>query len=176
MGHRTRWTAAAIPCLAILGATLGKAAQTVPSSQDIERRTLEEALLLAGPAIAKLPIELVSVAPDGASHGVEGWTTYHGDGRGERIFVYTGSAIFSCATRPGQNPESHQCVVRLASVLVHEAWHFRNGRQEAGAYTAQIAFLRANHAADAQIAAVQTARDRVLAAARKAAKAAKRQP
>jgi hypothetical protein len=66
--------------------------------------------------------------------------------------------------------------VRLASVIVHEAWHFKNGQQEAGAYSAQISFLMANHASDAQIAAVQMARDRVLAAARKAANAAKRQP
>jgi hypothetical protein len=59
-------------------------------------------------------------------------------------------------------------------VIVHEAWHFSNGRQEAGAYGAQLSFLVANHAPDAQIAAVQLARDRVLAVARKAAKAAGR--
>ena len=61
-------------------------------------------------------------------------------------------------------------------MIVHEAWHFSHGRQAAGAYSAQISFLLANHAEHAQIAAVQRARDRVFAAARKAAKAAGGQP
>jgi hypothetical protein len=61
-------------------------------------------------------------------------------------------------------------------VIVHEAWHVSSGRQEAGAYIAQIAFLMANHASDAQIASVQMARDQVLAAVRNAANAARRQP
>ena len=139
----------------------------------VERQTLEAALVLTGFAIAKLPIELASVAPNGASQGVEGWTLYRADGQGERIVVYSESAIFRCASRPDTNTESHQCLLRLASVIVHEAWHFRNGRQETGAYTAQIQFLMANHASDAHIAAVQMARDRVLAAIRKAAKAAR---
>ena len=139
----------------------------------VERQTLEAALVLTGFAIAKLPIELASVAPNGASQGVEGWTLYRADGQGERIVVYSESAIFRCASRPDKNTESHQCLLRLASVIVHEAWHFRNGRQETGAYTAQIQFLMANHASDAHIAAVQMARDRVLAAIRKAAKAAR---
>jgi len=139
----------------------------------VERQTLDAALVLTGYAIAKLPIELASVAPNGASQGVEGWTLYRADGQGERIVVYSESAIFRCASRPDTNTESHQCLLRLASVIVHEAWHFRNGRQETGAYTAQIQFLMANHASDAHIAAVQMARDRVLAAIRKAAKAAR---
>jgi len=139
----------------------------------VERQTLDAALVLTGYAIAKLPIELASVAPNGASQGVEGWTLYRADGQGERIVVYSESAIFRCASRPDTNTESHQCLLRLASVIVHEAWHFRNGRQETGAYTAQIQFLMANHASDAHIAAVQMARDRVLAAIRKAAKSAR---
>ena len=139
----------------------------------VERQTLDAALVLTGYAIAKLPIELASVAPNGASQGVEGWTLYRADGQGERIVVYSESAIFRCASRPDTNTESHQCLLRLASVIVHEAWHFRNGRQETGAYTAQIQFLMANHASDAHIAAVQMARDRVLAAIRRAAKSAR---
>jgi hypothetical protein len=71
---------------------------------------------------------------------------------------------------------SHECLVRLASVIVHEAWHLRYGRLETDAYGAQIIFLLANHATGAQIAAVQTARDRVRAAARRPAVAVNRQP
>jgi hypothetical protein len=138
----------------------------------LERQTLEAAILLVGPRIANLPLELAPVAPDGASHGIEGWTTFRADGQGERIAVYTGSEIFRCARWAQRNPESRECVLRLASVIVHEAWHFGNGREEAGAYGAQMLFLMANHASDAQIASVQMARDRVVAVARKAAKAA----
>lgn len=156
-------------CAVVATVTLARAS----NQPKVERETLDAALLLTGPAIAKLPIELASVLPDGASSGIEGWTLYRADGQGERILVYTGSKIFRCATEPQQDPQRYQCALRLASVLVHEAWHFRNGRQEAGAYTAQIAFLIGNHASDAQIAAVQMARDQVLSAARKAAKTAR---
>ena len=134
----------------------------------VERQTLDAALVLTGYAIAKLPIELASVAPNGASQGVEGWTLYRADGQGERIVVYSESAIFRCASRPDTNTESHQCLLRLASVIVHEAWHYSHGRQEEDAYGAQLSFLRANHASDAQIAAVQVARDRVVGAVTRA--------
>jgi hypothetical protein len=156
-------------CAVFATVTLAQASEQA----EVERETLEAARLLAGPAIAKLPIELASVPPYGASSGVEGWTLYRSDGQGERILVYTGSRIFRCASLPQQDPQRYQCELRLASVIVHEAWHFRNGRQEAGAYTAQIAFLIGNHASDAQIAAVQMARDHILSAVRQAAKAAR---
>jgi hypothetical protein len=74
---------------------------------------------------------------------------------------------FGVASMRSKKDQSYQCLLRLASVIVHEAWHFRHGRQEADAYTAQIAFLLGNHASDEQIASVQMARDRVLAADRK---------
>jgi hypothetical protein len=165
-----------LPLLLVFALALPGSSRASANPDPIERRTLETALLLAGPRIARLPIELSPLAPDGASPGVEGWTIYHADGQAERISVYTGSEIFRCARWPHLNPQSHECVMRLASVVVHEAWHFSNGRQEAGAYGAQLSFLMANHASDAQIAAVQMARDRVLAAVRKAASAAKKQP
>ena len=140
-------------------------ANDVPES--VERKTLEAALLLAGPGLATLPIELASSAPDGASQGVEGWTIHRAEGQGERIVIYTESGIFRCARWPHDSFLSHECLVRLASVIVHEAWHFRHGRGEVDAYGAQIVFLMANHASAAQIAAVQVARDRVLAVGRK---------
>jgi len=138
----------------------------------LERQTLEAAILLVGPGIVKLPIELTPSAPPGATPGVEGWTSFRADGQGERIFVYTGSPVFRCAEWTLQGPGSHECVLRLASVIVHEAWHFTNGREELGAYGAQMLFLMANHASNAQIASVQIARNRVAASARTAAKTA----
>jgi hypothetical protein len=126
--------------------------------------------LLAGRSVAGLPIALASVLPDGASKGVEGWTIPRADGKGEQIFVYTGSEIFRCASKG----ENSQCVLRLASIIVHEAWHFRNGASEDGAYAAQIAFLMGNRGALEQIAGVRMARDRILDAQRKAIEEARK--
>ena len=64
-------------------------------------------------------------------------------GCGERIFVYTGSDMFRCASRP---LSMRQCLLRLASAVVHEAWHLENGRDEEEAYEEQIAFLLRNGA------------------------------
>ena len=58
-----------------------------------------------------------------------------------------------------------QCLLRLASVLVHEAWHSENGRDERGAYEEQIAFLLRNGAATEHVAAVRLAQKRACAAA-----------
>ena len=141
-----------------------------PRNDDVEHQTLEAALMLAGRSIAKLPIVLVSVTPDTASAGVQGWTTRDATGKAERIFLYTGSGLFRCA-RPSN--ETYQCVLKLASVLVHEAWHFRHGANEADAYAAQIVFLIGNGASLDQIADVRMSRDRVVAAARAARDAAR---
>jgi hypothetical protein len=125
-----------------------------------DRETLDRALILAGLDRANLPITLATVAPESASRGIEAWTSSDTDGNGERIFVFTGSDMFRCASRP---LGMRQCLVRLASVLVHEAWHFENGRNERDAYEVQIAFLLRNGAATEHVAAVRLAQNRVLA-------------
>ena len=137
----------------------------------VEHQTLEAALSLAGRSIAKLPITLASVAPDTASTGVLGWTSVNAAGNGERIFLYTGSATFRCA-RPSR--ENYQCVLKLASVLVHEAWHFRHGANEPDAYAVQIVFLMGNGGSLDQIADVRLSRNRAVTAARAAIKAARK--
>jgi hypothetical protein len=131
-----------------------------------DRETLESALILAGLDGTDLPITLARVAPASASTGVEAWTSYGADGNVEQIFVYTGSDMFRCARWPFG---MRQCQIRLASVLVHEAWHLEHGRDEADAYEAQIAFLMRNGAATEHVKAVRLARNRVLAAERRAA-------
>ena len=146
---------------------------TVPVAvvkEAIERRTLQDVLLLAALDEAHLPVVLTSVLPPSASPTAEGWTTYTADGRGERIFVYTGSDMFRCARWP---LSMHQCLLRLASVLVHEDWHSRHGRSEAGAYEAQIAFLLRRGAAAEHVKAVRMASERVIAAERRATEAAR---
>ena len=149
------------------------AAAQGPAADDkdqVARQTLDAALLLAGQHFAKLPIVLTSVRPDTASADAQGWTSVGPDGNGERIFLYTESGSFRCAHPASQN---YQCVLKLASVIVHEAWHFSHGGGEADAYAAQITFLMAHHGALEQIADVRRSRDRGVAAERKAVDAAR---
>lgn len=65
------------------------------------------------------------------------------------------------------------CLLKLASIIVHEAWHFRNGPDEAGAYNAQIEFL-AQRGGSIEIAGVRRARDRVKARTKQAGDEARR--
>jgi hypothetical protein len=144
----------------ILALALPRTAWTTDGNA-FDRQTLDTARALAGLDRASLPIALTSVVPPSASRGVEAWTSYGADGNAERIFVYIGSDMFRCANWP---LAMRQCLVRLASVLVHEAWHFERGRGEAEAYEAQIAFLVRNGAATEHVAAVRLAQQRVMAA------------
>jgi hypothetical protein len=130
----------------------------------VDRDVLNKALLLAGLQFEGLPITLTSVLPSTINRGAEAWTVYDDGNHGDRIFVYTGSELFQCVSRP--RPD-WQCQLKLASILVHEAWHFRNGKDELGAYDAQIAFLVRN-GADNVASGVRRARNQVLAARRKA--------
>lgn len=138
-----------------------------------DRETLQVALVLAGLNEADLPVTLASVTPAAVSRDAEAWTSYDPTGIGTRIFVYTGSDMFRCASRPLR---MRQCVIRLASVLVHEAWHFEHGLNEEDAYEAQIAFLLRNGAATEHVAAVRLAQNRVLAAAGRTSGAAWKRP
>ena len=113
------------------------------------------------------------------SPGAEAWTVYDEHGKGDRIFVYTRSRTFRCASVPRW--DQYQCLLKLASVIVHEAWHLRNGPDEVGAYEAQLiflqlteasAFLQFNEAAAVNIREVRRARDRTLADKRNASKQA----
>ena len=141
-----------------------------------ERAVFDKALQLAGPqSYAHLRFVLVSELPRTASPGAEAWTVFYEDGTGDRVFVYTRSRTFRCASVPSRDQD--QCLLKLASVLVHEAWHLRNGLDEVGAYEAQLiflqmkeasTFLQLNEATAVTIREVRRARDRVLADRRKA--------
>lgn len=147
--------------------------QSAPASNDddrISRETFEAALVLAGFSAAKLPIVLTSVMPDIAAPGTLGWTSVGRNGKGERIFIYSNSAAFRCA----RAQENRQCLLKVASVIVHEAWHFRNAGGESAAYTAQILFLMANDGALEEIADVRRSRDRAVIVERQAIDAARK--
>ena len=147
----------------IVGAVEGQPAEA--------RAVLDEALRLADPHLyAQLPLVLVSELPRTVSRGAEAWTVFDEQGRGDRIFVYTGSRTFRCASVP--RSEQERCLWKLASVIVHEAWHFRNGHDEVGAYDAQLvflqmkeatAFLQLNEGVAVDILEVRRARDRARA-------------
>jgi hypothetical protein len=144
------------------------AADSTPAQ---ERGVLDRALRLTGPqAYAHLPLVLISELPGTASPGAEAWTVFDEHGKGDRIFVYIRSRTFQCAS--ARRIDQNQCLLKLASVIVHEAWHLRNGRDEVGAYEAQLTFLRlieasafghGNEAAALNIREVRRARDRVVA-------------
>jgi len=149
-----------------------RAADSTPAQ---ERAVLQRALRLAGPqSYAQLSFVLTSELPTTVSQGAEAWTLYDEHGMGNRIFMYTGSRAFRCASV--SHPDQGQCLLKVASVIVHEAWHLRTGPDEVGAYEAQIiflklneasAFLQSNEAAAMNIREVRMARDRVLAETRK---------
>jgi hypothetical protein len=141
------------------------AARTVWAQPMTDRETLDAALLLAGRAATGVPLVLVSEAPDGASPGIQGWTTTGPDGRRDRVFLLTESPAFRCARRERDN---FQCRLKLASVIVHEAWHFRHGGDEGDAYAAQITFLMSHDAPLEQIVDVRRSRTFAVAAERKA--------
>jgi hypothetical protein len=150
-----------------------RAADSTPAD---ERAALERALELAGPRLYRhLPIVLIATLPGIVSPGAEAWTVYDEYGTGDRIFVYTRSRTFRCAS--ALRSDRDQCLLRLASIIVHEAWHLRHGPDEAGAYEAQLAFLRLTEAsaflqvsetASQDIREVRRARDRALADRRNA--------
>jgi len=141
-----------------------------------DRAAFDRALLLAGPhSYAHLPFVLVSALSSTVSPGAEAWTEFDEHGKGDRIFVYTRSRTFRCASVPRW--DQNRCLLKVASVIVHEAWHLRNGPDEAGAYEAQLvflqlteasAFLQLNEAAAVNIREVRRARDRTLAERRNA--------
>ena len=128
----------------------------------LQRRTLEDAVALAGLRKAGLPIVLAPEPHEDASDGVEAWTLFDEDDRPMRIEVYTKSDTFVCANQLHYAPK--QCVLKLASILVHEAWHFRNGRDESGAYEAQIVFLVGQGARPTTVQGVRRSLDQVKAA------------
>jgi hypothetical protein len=153
------------------------AVQEAGSQAAREQTTLDRAVALAGLKPAHLPIILTSTLPPTLSPNAEAWTVFDEACRGQRIFVYTRTAAFECAGDP--NPLQRQCVMKVASIVVHEAWHLRHGPDEAEAYRAQLLFLQmieatafqqVDPAAATEIAAIRRARDRVLAEKRKARK------
>lgn len=90
--------------------------------------------LLGRDASSFPPIQLVDTAPAGASAQVEAYVLPPGD----TIYVLTSTPLFQRVLRSRQRCLEREAVRKLASILVHEEWHVRHGRDERGAYSAQL--------------------------------------
>ncbi len=152
--------------LAVLIVTLTLPLLWASRSVTFDQEALDAAMTLAGLDRNTVTVTLADTPPPSASRGIEAWTSYDADGTPQQIFVYTRSDMFRCARWPFG---MRQCRIRLASVLIHEAWHFDHGQGERDAYEAQIAFLMKNGAATEHVKAVRLAQNRVLAAERRTA-------
>ena len=141
--------------------------QTADDTASRERATLDKAIMMASLQFASRSVVLLPHLPSTVSSIAEAWTEYDANGKGLRIFVYTSSHTFRCASA---RRADYQCLLKLASVLIHEAWHMKNGPDEAGAYNAQLAFVEFNQASPLLINEIRQSRDGVLARQRKAIK------
>ena len=85
------------------------------------------------------PINLVDVAPPGASQNAEGFATRNPD----TIHLLTSSAAFREAAKAQTYCGARPALAKVASILVHEEWHLKNGPDERGAYSQQLTTLAA---------------------------------
>lgn len=94
------------------------------------------ALSVLGRSEANMPrIELIDTAPPYVSAGAEAYV-HHGT-----IHVVTSSEVFQTAMASRTGCTSSAAIRKLASILAHEAWHVKNGRDEKGAYEHQLITL-----------------------------------
>ncbi len=68
----------------------------------------------------------------------------------DHVYINTHSDVYQAAQRGNRD-----AIIKLASIIAHEAWHVQNGADERGAYTAQIHTLQRLHAPDTLIQGVQ---------------------
>jgi hypothetical protein len=88
--------------------------------------------LLARPASSFPPIVLLDTRPADVTATAEGFVRRDPD----TIYLMTTSSVFRMAQAGNTD-----ALKKLASILVHEEWHIRNGPDERGAYQAQLGAL-----------------------------------
>jgi hypothetical protein len=104
--------------------------------------TAETVLMCALALLARgaddLPtIVLLSSRPPDVSKHAEGFVR-HGD---PHIYLLTDTVSFEDARRAPSRCGALQPLRKIASVVVHEAWHVRHPVDESGAYAAQLSAL-----------------------------------
>jgi hypothetical protein len=82
-------------------------------------------------------IELVPVPPDDVSRLAEAFTRENSN----TIYLVTSSEVFRTAQHGSAKCGDFEALRKLASIIVHEAWHVRHGSDEQGAYNAQLIAL-----------------------------------
>jgi hypothetical protein len=91
------------------------------------------ALLARGPDRFP-PIVLLNSRPSDVSKHAEGFVR-----RGDpQIYLLTDTVSFESARRAARRCGAQQALRKIASVVVHEAWHVRRPGDESGAYAAQL--------------------------------------
>ena len=100
------------------------------------------ALDLLGRSSAAAPIRFLDKPPLEASQHVEAFVEHEPP----VIYLITSTETFRRAqhSRPGWS--GRDACRKIASIIVHEEWHLRHGRDEQGAYFAQLTTLAALHA------------------------------
>ena len=88
--------------------------------------------LLARQAGGFAPIVLIDTRPDDVSPTAEAFVRRNPD----TIYLITTTPAF-LAAKAGDDT----ALKKIASIIVHEQWHIRNGPDERGAYQAQLAAL-----------------------------------
>ena len=102
-------------------------------------------------------IEVLDAKPADASPTVEGWVRFNADGSALPI-VYISADTHVYRDAVGHD---YQALVRLAGILAHERWHLRHGRDEVGAYTAQLSTMEYLHANTMHLAEIRRALRRI---------------
>jgi hypothetical protein len=127
---------------------------------DLSAAALVCALELLGRPHAIAPVVFLTSPPLSASRNVEAFVTHSPD----TIYVITTTAVFRDAGGDPWSGVRQEACRKLASIIVHEEWHLRNGPDERGAYLAQLTMLQAVRAAPVTIAGVRQSMAAVVAA------------
>ena len=96
------------------------------------------ALSLLGRSEATLPrIELIDTPPAYVSANAEAWVNH----QTQTIYLITSAPSFRAVRRATSLCGQTRDLRKVASIIAHEEWHIRHGRDEEGAYLAQISTL-----------------------------------
>lgn len=112
---------------------------------------------------ANVPIKFLHTPPPGISQNAEAVAAREPP---TIYLIMSSSAFRSAQNGRGEIGHSDGCK-KLASVIVHEEWHIRNGPDEEGAYVAQIVALMEMKARPEMLSDVRRSMDAVLRAQRK---------
>jgi len=124
---------------------------------------LASAVMLLGWSREDVPIiDVVRAKPSGGSPTAEAWVDFDGDGRAiPVIHVRSDTENYRAAAAM-----DYPALVRLAGILIHERWHIAHGRDEVGAYSAQLAIMEYLHAPAVDLMDVRRSLQHVMKATR----------